>query len=329
MSKVFSENPLVTVVIATYNRSLLVMEAIASVSAQTYTRWELIVADDGSDDDTVERIRTMSDPRIRVLALPHSGNIATVRNAGAAAGSGEWIAFLDSDDLWIPQKLEIQVDLLKKENKRWIYGGYELIDSAGQIVPVKAGIYRPFSGWIAKELLSTEASVNMGTLMIERTLFNELEGFDTEPLINYREDYEFVLRLAIKAETVASPERIMRIREHQGRVTNSSDKGNERTAAVYRHFLKTHSAGKTTHPAGTTIHFSGTTIHSAAPPIEKELLRIAKRQLAFHLAETAVRNMKKGSYALATRQLGQALLNGDRWRHWLSALRRGFRGGEN
>lgn len=302
-NEIFSEHPLVTVVIPTYNRSMLVGEAIASVLAQTYTRWELIVADDGSADDTVKKVRSMTDPRIRLLALPHSGNVATVRNAGARAGSGAWITFLDSDDLWIPQKLEIQLCLLKKEEKRWTYGGYELMNDAGNTVPYKAGTYIPFSGWIVAALLSTEASVNMGTLMIERTLFDELGGFDTEPLLNYREDYDLALRLALKAESIASPERLMRIREHRGRGGNSYDGGNERTAYAYLHFIKTH-AGRTN--------------------AEKELVRIARRQLAFHLTEAAIRNMGKGSYLRAARQWGGALMNGGRWRHLLSGLRRGI-----
>jgi glycosyltransferase involved in cell wall biosynthesis len=300
---IFSENPLITVVIPTYNRSLLVSEAIASVLAQTYTNWELIVADDGSQDDTVKNILAMTDPRIRVLALPHSGNVATVRNAGARAGSGAWIAFLDSDDLWIPQKLEIQLDLLKKEGKRWIYGGYEMMNDAGQAAPFRAGTFTPFSGWIVKELLTTEASVNMGTLMVERTLFNEIRGFDTEPLLNYREDYDLALRLALRADVIASPERLMRIREHKGRGGNSDDGGNARTAYAYLHFIKAHAGG--TQP-------------------EKELTRIARRQFAYHLTESAVISIRKGSYLQAAGEWGRALMNGDRWRHLLSGLRRGF-----
>jgi glycosyltransferase involved in cell wall biosynthesis len=300
---IFSEPPLITVVIPTYNRSMHVMEAIASVLAQTYDRWELIVADDGSHDDTVQKIRSKTDPRIRVLTLSHCGNVAAVRNAGVAAGSGAWIAFLDSDDVWVPGKLEIQVNLLRQTGKHWTYGGYVLMNDAGQVVPLKAGTYKPFSGWIVAALLTTEVSVNMGTLMIDRALFNELGGFNTEPYLNYREDYEFALRLALKAEAIASPELLLRIREHKGRGGNADDSGNARTAYAYLHFIKTHSGRKQP---------------------EKELVRIARRQFAYHLAEAAVGNMRKGSYLQAARQWGRALMNGDRWRHLLSGLRRGI-----
>src|SRR5580765_5393661 len=100
-------NPLVTVVIPTYNRLALVQQAIASVIAQTYRNWELIIVDDGSDDGTPEAIISINNPRIKLVTKSHVGNIALMRNAGVDEGSGEWLAFLDSDDIWLPQKLEI------------------------------------------------------------------------------------------------------------------------------------------------------------------------------------------------------------------------------
>jgi glycosyltransferase involved in cell wall biosynthesis len=290
------DRPLITVVIATYNRSSLVREAIASVLAQTLTHWELIIADDGSQDDTVGMIRAMTDPRIRVLGLPHTGLIAAVRNAGAAVGSGPWICFLDSDDTWSPQKLEIQLALLERDGRRWAYGGFGLANGAGEETATRAGRYIPHSGWILKELLTCEASVNIGTLMVDRTLFNELGGFDTEPLLNYREDYDLALRLAMKEEASSSPGLLMRVREHPGRVTNSFDNGNERSAYVYRHFIKRQPG--------------------------KEWEAIAKRQLAFHLAEAAVKSRRAGQFSNAARQWVQAWQTGDSWKHLFSTFRR-------
>ncbi|MDP4247390.1 MAG: glycosyltransferase family 2 protein, partial [Bacteroidota bacterium] len=174
---VFPDPPLVTVVIATYNRQRLVKQAIASVLGQTYPHWELIVADDGSRDDTVAEVRSLADPRIRVLELPHTGIIAAVRNAGVAAGTGYWVSFLDSDDLWLPHKLEEQLGLLNRENKRWAYGGFELMNESGETISNKAGTYSAISGWIIRPLLRCEASVNIGSLIVERTLFDEIGGF--------------------------------------------------------------------------------------------------------------------------------------------------------
>lgn len=290
--------PLVTVVIPTYNRLALVQQAIASVIAQTYTNWELIIVDDGSDDGSSEAIVSMNDTRIKVMGMQHLGNIAALRNTGVKAGSGSWLAFLDSDDLWIPQRLETQLLILLQEGKRWGYGGFELMNKEMHAIPNKAGIYRPISGWIAKEVLATEASVSIGALMLERTLFEEVGGFNKDAAFLYREDYELVIRLALKSEASAIPEILVRVREHGGRATNAFEYGNDRTAAVYEHFIRTHP--------------------------EKELAKIARRRLASELAESAVNRIKQKKYLQAARRLRKAMVNGDNWRHLLSAVRRGF-----
>lgn len=266
--------------------------------AQTYTNWELIVADDGSDDGTTEAIRSLNNSLISVLHLQHSGNIAITRNAGARAGSGPWIAFLDSDDVWVPRRLEIQIQKLLREGKNWGYGGFELINKEMRTIPNKAGIFRPLSGWIAKEVLTTEASVAIGTLLLERALFDEVGGFNADPELLYREDYELVLRLSLKAETLAIPDILVRIREHEGRSTNAFEYAHERTASVYEHFIRSRP--------------------------ERALLKIARRRMAGELAESAVKNIKQKKYLLATKILGRAMTNGDRWRHLLSVVRRGF-----
>ena len=293
-----SSNPLVTVVIPTYNRLALVQQAIASVIEQTYWNWELIIVDDGSDDGTPEAISTMNDPRIKLLTKPHTGNIAMMRNAGVREGSGEWLAFLDSDDIWIPRKLEIQLFFLLQEEKRWGYGGFELMNDDMRTIPNKAGHFRPMSGWIIKELLTTEASVTIGTLMLERALFEEAGGFNQDAKLIYREDYELFLRLALKSEALAVPDLLVRIREHEGRATNGFEEGHDRTAAMYEYFIRSRP--------------------------EKALVKIARRRMAAELAESAKTSIKAKKYLQATRKWGQALIHGDKLRHLLSVIRQGF-----
>jgi glycosyltransferase involved in cell wall biosynthesis len=292
--------PFITIVIPTYNRLPLVRQAIASVLGQTYGNWELIIVDDGSGDDTVKIIRSIPDPRIRVLELPHCGNIAVLRNTGVKAGSGSWLAFLDSDDIWVPQKLEMQLRTLQ-DGQRWGYGRFELMNETMEPIPNKNGKYRALSGWIIKEVLTCEASVNIGTLIVERSLFNEVGCFNPDSRLICREDYEFVLRLALHAETVATPELLARIREHTGRTTSVFDDGNERTAFVLWHFMHAQ--------------------HDAA------LVKIARRRRAYEFTEIAKKNLKQKKYLPATRQLAKALIHGDKWRHILSAIRRGFGAG--
>jgi glycosyltransferase involved in cell wall biosynthesis len=291
-------HPLVTVVIPTYNRFVLLQQAITSVVTQTYTNWELIIVDDGSDDGTSEAIISMKDNRIKVLKLRHIGNIAILRNIGVKSGSGEWLSFLDSDDIWIPQRLEILLSILFQKGKRWGYGGFELMNKDTYAIPNKAGKYRPISGWIVKDVITTEASVNIGALMLERTLFEEVGGFNEDTKLIYREDYELVIRLALKSEALAIPDLLVRVRDHEGRVTNGFEYGHDRTAAVYKHFILSRPGN--------------------------ELVKIARRRMACELAESAIKSMEKKQYLQATRQLGKALFNGDNLRHLLSVVRRGI-----
>jgi glycosyltransferase involved in cell wall biosynthesis len=101
--------PLVSVVIPTYNRENFVAEAVASVLAQSYVDFELIVVDDGSDDATVALLaERFDDTRLMVVSQPNLG-VSAARNTGAKLARGEWFAFLDSDDTWLENKLEVQL----------------------------------------------------------------------------------------------------------------------------------------------------------------------------------------------------------------------------
>jgi glycosyltransferase involved in cell wall biosynthesis len=104
----------VTVVIATYNRAYILREALESVLAQTFRDFEVVVADDGSTDDTPELIRGFQDPRIRYLRHEQNRGCSAAYNSGIAAASGDLIGFLDSDDIWKPTYLEEQVDFLTR-----------------------------------------------------------------------------------------------------------------------------------------------------------------------------------------------------------------------
>ena len=293
-----SSFPLVTIVIPTYNRKELLQKTIASILSQTYTNWELFIVDDGSEDDTKTLVTSIKDIRIHLLDLDHTGNIASLRNAGAIAGSGEWIAFLDSDDEWVNNKLEKQLRLLLQQKKLWSYGGYELIDKSSKTIPGKAGNFFALSGWITKPLVTTEVAINIGSLIVERKLFNELNGFDINPKLLYREDYELALRLSLKAEALAVPDLLVRVREHTNRSTNIFNDGNERTAFVYKHFIQSKPG--------------------------KEFEKLARRQMAYHLAETSVICMRKKKYFSATDKLISAFINKDSLRHLFSAIRRGM-----
>lgn len=107
-----TNNPLVSIVMPTYNRADYILETIASIRAQTYTNWELLVLDDGSTDNTAQIIGTVADPRIIYTDCGRVGKTGKLKNMGIRAAKGDLIAFMDSDDLWPAQKLELQVNAL-------------------------------------------------------------------------------------------------------------------------------------------------------------------------------------------------------------------------
>jgi glycosyltransferase involved in cell wall biosynthesis len=288
----------VSIIIPTYNRSRFLKKAVASVIEQTGARWELIVVDDGSTDDTVEILTRFGDARIRIITLPHSGNIAALRNAGAEASAGKWIAFLDSDDEWKPDKLEIQLRALEKERKGWCYSSYEFIDENSTVLAQRKINTRSLSGWITGKLLVAEASVPISSLVVDRSLFDRTGGFNTSRELILREDYEWVLRLSLCAEALFLPEILISIREHPGRTTSAFDDGYERTVAVYRHFLQTNR--------------------------DPRLKKVAKKRVAYHMAEIAAKKMGDGQFHSGWRHMMQAVANKDRLGHLLSVVRRGL-----
>ncbi len=295
--KVFSSSPLITIVIPTYNRKGLLQKAINSVLSQTYTNWELIIVDDGSTDDTSHLIKSLPDKRIRVIELPHSGHIGILFNTGVEAGSGDWVAFLASDDVWLPNKLELQLAALKKSGLRWCYTNYELMNETGQAIPPKAGLFQPLSGFIIKQLLTTEASVTMCSVMLQRNLFEEVKGFSRDPRLMFRGDYELALRLGLCAEVIALPDILVRVLEHPARSTNGLKDGHERSVLAYEIFLNNKPG--------------------------KELRRLAKKRRGLQLAEAASRNLGDGKYITSCKLITKAIAGGAGLRSCLSAIYRG------
>lgn len=182
----------------TYNRSALLREAVDSVRRQTYQRWELIVIDDGSSDDTPATLTRRDDPRLRLIRVEHTGKPARVRNAGLAVARGEYVAFLDDDDLWPPDKLTTQLAGLAHAGCRWGYTAFRRIDATGQDAN-DTGVqpWHPYRGWILEPLLRIDALVPLPTVMVERTLLAEVGGFD-EAFLDC-EDYELWFRLAARS----------------------------------------------------------------------------------------------------------------------------------
>ena len=207
--------PAISVILPTFNRDVFLRQSVESVFAQTCTDWELIIADDGSNETTRDYLRTLPESRVRTLWLQHTGNPAYVRNAALAAARGEFVAFLDSDDLWMPTKLERQLLALRAAgaDSSWCYCLYDHIDASGNlIVPGRrAPPYFP-DGQVFAPLLKLELAIPMPCLFAARALLTAAGGFDEQQ--RFGEFHDLCLRLALRRPVTVVRDVLCRIRTH-------------------------------------------------------------------------------------------------------------------
>ena len=127
---IIKSNSVVSIITPTYNCGGFIEKAIRSVVSQTYKDWEMIIVDDCSTDDTVNIVHgySLNDSRIRFFSNDTNSGAAVSRNRALREAKGEWIAFLDGDDIWLPTKLEKQLEFMQKRNYSFSYHEYEEID---------------------------------------------------------------------------------------------------------------------------------------------------------------------------------------------------------
>lgn len=202
--------PLVSVVIPTYDRSAQLAEAVASVLAQTMGDLELVVVDDGSrDDPAVALSAAVADPRLRMLRQENLGASAA-RNRGAAAAVGPWLAFLDSDDTWLPHKLERQLQALTGHPEAPACYTEEIWYRHGRWANPR-NVHAKHSGWIFSQCLPL-CIISPSSILLKRAVFEELGGFDEA--LPACEDYELWLRLSARYPVHLLEERL--IVKHNG-----------------------------------------------------------------------------------------------------------------
>jgi glycosyltransferase involved in cell wall biosynthesis len=184
----------VSVIIPTYNRKLWLQQAIDSVLAQTYPNVEVIVVDDGSTDGTREALVTRYGKRIRYIYQDNQGE-SRARNHGAALAQGEYLAFLDSDDLWLPEKLAQQAGYLDLHaDSGAVFCLAWSIDENGQRNPrFPYGSHFKSGGFSAERILRDRYSLGGSTIFTRKSAFELSGGFDEN--ITYGEDLDFCLRL--------------------------------------------------------------------------------------------------------------------------------------
>ncbi len=188
---------LISVIVPTYNNAELVSRAVQSALDQTYANIEVIVVDDGSSDDTRERIQSISDNRVKYIRQDNAGPSVT-RNRGILESCGTYIAFLDSDDLWMPGKLEQQYNALRSHTSRdcLVYTDYYSGQSSSEPVKsVLAEYSKKSSGQVIGNLLA-QNFINTSTVFLRKDILARTGLFD--PTICGAEDYHLWLRIAVE-----------------------------------------------------------------------------------------------------------------------------------
>jgi len=212
-----AKSPFVSVVIPTFNRAALLMEAIGSVLGQSYRDFELIVCDDGSTDDTATRLAELGPP-VRHLRSPHDGKPGAARNRGIEAACGEFVALLDDDDVWDSEKLARQVACLHQgQHLNLVYTDRRVLTSDGVLSdPVHTPSPEQPEGLLALVLAGRMPFIS--TLLIRRDLLRLIGGFD-EALAT-AEDLDLLLRLAPHARAAGVPEALVTVRRQAGSVSD-------------------------------------------------------------------------------------------------------------
>jgi glycosyltransferase involved in cell wall biosynthesis len=223
-------DPPVSVVIPAYNRAATIAAAIESVLRQTWSDFELIVVDDGSSDGTLAAAAAVRDPRVRLVQNPRNLGAAAARNAGVAEARGTWVAFQDSDDEWLPCKLEKQMARLAAVGAPCV-GAYCGLLTLGTLDARPGARIRlryvpdpgiaPVEGDLLPALLKRNI-ISTQTLVARRDVFAALGGFDAAlPAV---EDWDFALRLAHRGPIAFVDEPLVHQRFSENSLTRHRDR---------------------------------------------------------------------------------------------------------
>lgn len=204
----------VSVIIPAYNAERFILETIQSLQRQTFIDFEIIVVDDGSTDQTVFLVTQIEEPRLRVLSVDHQGLSAT-RNRGVAASQSKFVAFLDADDLWMPDTLKSYVEALTANSAAdlsygWTYfWNYDLKNSSDAIKlisPSATGV-NAYRAMLERNIVG-----NGSNIFVRRSAFDAVGGFDQT--LTHGEDWEFCFRVALQGEVALVPQPLVYYRQH-------------------------------------------------------------------------------------------------------------------
>jgi len=167
------ENNLISIIMPVYNSEEFIMDAVMSIKNQTYTHWELILVDDASEDNSPSLIKMFcdEDSRIYAIYLEQNGGAANARNIGIKKATGEYLTFLDSDDWWFPQKLELQLNFMKSNGYAFTYTNYIIVEKNG--IPIRQRVVVPPK--LSYEQALSQTAISTITVMIDLKQITTIE----------------------------------------------------------------------------------------------------------------------------------------------------------
>jgi glycosyltransferase involved in cell wall biosynthesis len=232
-----TDQPLVSVVTATYEMGDYVAEAVRSVLAQDHANLECIVVDDGSTDHTPEVLAALAaeDPRVQVIRQDNAGQ-TVAKNRGWRAARGEFLGWCDADNRWRPGKLRRQLEAFREHPRVGVvYGDLQLIDGEGrdrETPPI-----RRYSGQITGKLL-IDNFVTFNTTLLRRSLMEQMGGFDENLRMGI--DYDLWLRISVDHEFLHLAEPLVDYRIWGGQMSHRTEERMENFFRLLEHFLATH-----------------------------------------------------------------------------------------
>ena len=209
--------PEISVIIPAYNAQKTIKKTLESVIAQNYTDWEIILINDGSTDGTIETVKEIKDSRIKVFNYTNSG-VAKARDRGIINSQGKYIAFLDADDFWTPDKLQLQLQVLQNNSQAgvaysWSYFYYEETQKCVLSNPVY------YQGNVYPQLLVTNFLQHGSNPLIKRQAIDSVGNFNSN--VPHCADWDYYLRLAAKWHFIVVPKHQIYYRQTSNSMTSN------------------------------------------------------------------------------------------------------------